>query len=129
MPRHADAVQIDPARQRMVGRRVPLRKPFQHIGKGFRAGKRSSQPSAHHCCVSVRPSQSCATIGIVAAGLPSTYGLAFLEVEEMKWREWLKNWRMVSLKISLPYLEMERAPKDGEGKDLTKLEAENARDL
>ena len=27
----------------------------------------------------------------------------------MKWREWLENWSMVSLKISLPYSEMEQA--------------------
>lgn len=30
----------------------------------------------------------------------------------MKWREWLEDWSMVSLKISVPYLEMEWAPKD-----------------
>ena len=32
----------------------------------------------------------------------------------MKWREWLENWSMVSLKISVPYLEMEWAPKDAD---------------
>jgi hypothetical protein len=32
----------------------------------------------------------------------------------MKWREWLENWSMVSLRISLPYLEMEWAPKDAD---------------
>ncbi len=32
----------------------------------------------------------------------------------MKWREWLENWSMVSLKISVPYLETEWAPKDAD---------------
>lgn len=30
----------------------------------------------------------------------------------MKWRHWLEEWGMTSLKISLPYLEMEWEPKD-----------------
>jgi hypothetical protein len=32
----------------------------------------------------------------------------------MKWREWLENWSVVSLRISVPYLEMEWAPKDAD---------------
>jgi hypothetical protein len=30
----------------------------------------------------------------------------------MKWRNWLENWDMTSLKISAPYLEMEWKPQD-----------------
>ncbi|PTQ87071.1 hypothetical protein [Agitococcus lubricus] len=30
----------------------------------------------------------------------------------MKWREWLENWNMSSLKISVPFLEMEWKPID-----------------
>ena len=30
----------------------------------------------------------------------------------MKWRKWLENWDMTSLKISVPFLEMEWQPKD-----------------
>lgn len=32
----------------------------------------------------------------------------------MRWREWLENWSVVSLRISLPYLEMEWAPQDAD---------------
>lgn len=30
----------------------------------------------------------------------------------MKWREWLEKWSMSSLKITVPFLEMDWAPKD-----------------
>lgn len=30
----------------------------------------------------------------------------------MKWKKWLENWDMTSLKISAPFLEMEWSPKD-----------------
>lgn len=32
----------------------------------------------------------------------------------MKWRKWLENWEMTGLKISVPYLEMEWAPRDAD---------------
>lgn len=32
----------------------------------------------------------------------------------MKWKEWLENWSMTSLKISAPFLEMDWAPKDAD---------------
>jgi hypothetical protein len=32
----------------------------------------------------------------------------------MKWKKWLENWDMTSLKISVPYLEMEWEPKDAD---------------
>lgn len=32
----------------------------------------------------------------------------------MKWRKWLENWDMSSLKISAPFLEMEWKPKDND---------------
>lgn len=34
----------------------------------------------------------------------------------MKWRKWLENWDMTSLKISVPYLEMEWQPRDADKK-------------
>jgi len=36
--------------------------------------------------------------------------------EEMKWRDWLENWKMTSLKINAPFLDMEWKPQD-EDKD------------
>jgi len=30
----------------------------------------------------------------------------------MKWKKWLENWDMTSLKISLPFMEMEWNPQD-----------------
>lgn len=32
----------------------------------------------------------------------------------MKWRKWLEKWNMTSLKISVPYLEMEWKPQDAD---------------
>jgi hypothetical protein len=32
----------------------------------------------------------------------------------MKWQKWLENWDMTSLKIKLPYLEMDWAPKEAD---------------
>lgn len=32
----------------------------------------------------------------------------------MKWKSWLEKWEMTSLKISVPYLEMEWEPKDAD---------------
>ncbi|MFK7893793.1 MAG: hypothetical protein AB8B63_23455 [Granulosicoccus sp.] len=32
----------------------------------------------------------------------------------MKWKKWLENWDMTGLKISVPYLEMEWAPRDAD---------------
>jgi len=32
----------------------------------------------------------------------------------MKWRAWLENWDMTSLRISAPFLEMEWSPKDAD---------------
>lgn len=32
----------------------------------------------------------------------------------MKWKEWLENWSMTSLKMSTPFLEMAWAPKDAD---------------
>jgi len=32
----------------------------------------------------------------------------------VKWKKWLENWEMTGLKISVPYLEMEWAPRDAD---------------
>ena len=32
----------------------------------------------------------------------------------MKWKDWLEKWEMTSLKISIPYLEMEWTPNDSD---------------
>jgi hypothetical protein len=32
----------------------------------------------------------------------------------MKWKEWLENWSMTSLKISTPFLEMDWTPRDAD---------------
>ena len=32
----------------------------------------------------------------------------------MKWKEWLENWSMTSLKIKAPFLDMEWSPKDAD---------------
>ena len=32
----------------------------------------------------------------------------------MKWKEWLENWSMTSLKIKTPFLDMDWNPKDAD---------------
>jgi len=35
-------------------------------------------------------------------------------VDDMKWKEWLENWSMTSLKIKTPFLDMDWNPKDAD---------------